>query len=1080
MRGCLALLLLLLLARPANAQFPNPSMLNTGSNAAGTGVVPLLSNDLNWTVAMPNILGPYVPAVMVGTQLGWSPSPFTNANWICFPHTCSVTPADHSCDALLLNEYYKLTFDLPALNCSQSISTPSAYCLSLDFMADNCVREIFVNGTSNYLDTSPNPGLSWGFLINNKITVSLCNNWIAGTNTILVHVISGANANGGLVGFLAQVNQTVNPTVGQALSASGTQTNVKCSGGASGIASVSASGSPGPYTYTWLPNGGNANTATGLAAGVYTCMIESSNLCKVAKTFTITQPAPLQLGTAVSSPSACVNSSVSLSAGASGGTPGYSYTWSPGTQPNPYSATQATSGLYTYTATARDANDCLASGTVQVLFSAPPPVTVTHATVCANTSLTLTASGAATYTWIPAGVTTATYALTPGGSGAYTVLASSAGCTTSATASVTVRNVSITISASTPSACMGDNIQLTATGSGGTPAYTYTWAGGPAGNVQTVSPLTAGSHIYVVNGADADNCAASGSISIFMISTPLINASSATICLGSVAQLVASGGTTYTWLPSGLSGSAYAVAPVAGSSYTVVGSVLGCTAAATASVLVNPVPAAGISYTNFICAGQPLHLYGTGNGTYSWAGPAAFTSTLQNPVLTPAYPGGSGSYSLTVTGANGCTSSTLVPVSILPLPLPAVSHASVCEGEPVILNASGGSSYQWSGPAGFSSGISNPSIIVTAATAGNYTVVVTLNTCTAQAVANVAGNPYPLPVVSISGNTAVCLNANISLLGAGGSSYAWTGPNNYFSVYPEIEFAASSPAVSGIYTLSVKNASNCSASGTVQVTVYPLPAGSITSSIDRHCIPFCSVLSLKTAATNNAPIVSTSFSDGTAYSGSSDSICFNRAGTYTVSARFTDSRGCSAKSELLIHAYPLPLADFEYSPPRPVAGFEPVHFTNTSSGEQITQWNWFFDAAGEAKVLLQHPSRVYDDAGSHPVAMIVTNAWGCSDTAVKYINVFSDFSLYVPNAFTPDGDQLNEIFQPKGIGIGAYELQVFNRWGELIFSSTDFTRGWDGTYKGQPCKVDTYAWKISLQNTFGQTRKTEGHVSLIR
>lgn len=128
------------------AQFPNPMDFNTATNATNTGTIAVGSNDLHWTAALTNSLGLYVPAVSCGNQSpgSWVNSPFPNANWITYPHTCSPSQAEHSCLGNV-DEFYKLTFNLPSTTCGLAINTASAYCLSLDFYADNWVSEIYVN-----------------------------------------------------------------------------------------------------------------------------------------------------------------------------------------------------------------------------------------------------------------------------------------------------------------------------------------------------------------------------------------------------------------------------------------------------------------------------------------------------------------------------------------------------------------------------------------------------------------------------------------------------------------------------------------------------------------------------------------------------------------------------------------------------------------------------------------------------------------------------------------------------------------------------------------------------------------------
>jgi gliding motility-associated-like protein len=114
------------------------------------------------------------------------------------------------------------------------------------------------------------------------------------------------------------------------------------------------------------------------------------------------------------------------------------------------------------------------------------------------------------------------------------------------------------------------------------------------------------------------------------------------------------------------------------------------------------------------------------------------------------------------------------------------------------------------------------------------------------------------------------------------------------------------------------------------------------------------------------------------------------------------------------------------------------------------------------------------------VVLVIKNKVGCTDTAIKKLVIEDEFNLYVPDAFTPNGDGLNDVFVPKGSGISKYSLEIYNRWGEKIFHTTDFNTSWDGTYKGKVCKTDSYLWAIDLTDASGKRHLKSGSISLIR
>ncbi|HRD40580.1 MAG TPA: gliding motility-associated C-terminal domain-containing protein, partial [Bacteroidia bacterium] len=131
----------------------------------------------------------------------------------------------------------------------------------------------------------------------------------------------------------------------------------------------------------------------------------------------------------------------------------------------------------------------------------------------------------------------------------------------------------------------------------------------------------------------------------------------------------------------------------------------------------------------------------------------------------------------------------------------------------------------------------------------------------------------------------------------------------------------------------------------------------------------------------------------------------------------------------------------------------------------------------------QNPTFMYTEPGNYVVALVVKSDKGCIDTILRPLVVGEDFGIYVPNAFTPNSDGLNDVFQPKGFGVVDYELFVFDRWGEKVFSTKKFEEGWDGTFQGRGnkgCEQGTYTWLIRCTSVFSKAHELKGHVTLIR
>jgi gliding motility-associated-like protein len=397
--------------------------------------------------------------------------------------------------------------------------------------------------------------------------------------------------------------------------AASSQTNISCNGGSNGSATVSVSGGTGTYTYSWSPSGGTSATASGLSAGTYTCTVTDANLCTATRSFTITQPTVLAASAGSQTNVSCNGgSNGSATVSVTGGTTGYTYSWSPS------GGTLATaSGLSAgnYTVTVTDANSCTATRSFTVTQPTALSVTASSQTNVScfggsNGNATVSASGGAggyTYSWSPFGGTAATASGLA--SGTYTCTVTDANnCTTTQSFTITQPSSALTATASSQTnvSCNGgSNGTATASVTGGTLGYTYSWS--PSGGINAMATgLVAG--IYTCTVTDANGC--SNTSQSFTITEPsVISAPTATsslnYCQGATASPLTAtplSGNSLKWYTgaTGGSGSATPITPgttTPGSTdyYVAQENNLGCESPRTLiTVLVNPSP---ILYGNF-------------------------------------------------------------------------------------------------------------------------------------------------------------------------------------------------------------------------------------------------------------------------------------------------------------------------------------------------------------------------------------------------------------------------------------------------------------------------------------------------
>jgi len=272
------------------------------------------------------------------------------------------------------------------------------------------------------------------------------------------------------------------------------------------------------------------------------------------------------------------------------------------------------------------------------------------------------------------------------------------------------------------------------------------------------------------------------------------------------------------------------------------------------------------------------------------------------------------------------------------------------------------------------------------------------------------------------------------------------------------------------------DAGGCQGVATTIVTINPNPIISISSSKANICAPAC--VSFTVNSSTSVSNVSWFFENGSGVTTATTTQCFNKGGVYTSTATIIDNNGCIGGATHTIEVYPTPTADFIFAPLRPIVDNE-ITFTDASFGANITEWYWFFNSQ-VVNSTSQNPNYIYSEIGPYAVTLIVKSDKGCMDTITQLIVVGEDYGIYVPNSFTPNGDGLNDVFSAKGYGISKFEMSIFDRWGEKMFTTNDIHNAWDGKYRGILCKEDAYTWKIDLVNVFGKSKELTGHVTLIK
>jgi gliding motility-associated-like protein len=286
----------------------------------------------------------------------------------------------------------------------------------------------------------------------------------------------------------------------------------------------------------------------------------------------------------------------------------------------------------------------------------------------------------------------------------------------------------------------------------------------------------------------------------------------------------------------------------------------------------------------------------------------------------------------------------------------------------------------------------------------------------------------------------------------------------------------------GTHTITYTVTGSCGTTSTLDIVVNPLPVPTFSADVLSGCAPLTVTLTDNTLPAASSTVW-TIVGETSSNNNGSFTYTFNNSGVYSVTLTLTSAAGCVGTTTInnMINVFPNPVADFDFGPDGADITNPLIDFVNQSTLNDIN--NWDFGGLGSSQQV--NPSFLFpsDTADSYLVCLAVETVNGCVDTTCQTIIINDIFIIYVPNAFTPDGDGINDFFYPVLSGVDPlnYDLMVFNRWGELIFETDAMSKWWDGTHKGLMSQEDVYVWKIKLKDSIsGEKREYIGHVTLLR
>ncbi len=540
------------------------------------------------------------------------------------------------------------------------------------------------------------------------------------------------------------------------------------------------------------------------------------------------------------------------------------------------------------------------------------------------------------------------------------------------------------------------------------------------------------------------------------------------------------------------------------------------------TIMALPTVSAGLDQT--ICNGTTATLAGTIGGAATsaiWSGGTgtfAPNNTTLNAVYTPsAAENAAGTVTLTLTtnDPNGPCNAVNDQMIITINPIATISAGpdqTICIGSAATLaGVIGGSatSGTWSGGTGtFAPNNTTANAIYTPSAAEEAAGTVTLTFTSDDPI-----GPCPsindqmiitinqLPTANAGVSQSVCSGSTITLggsVGGAATSGTWSGgtgtffPNNTTlnAVYTPsaVEYAAGSVTL----TLTTNDpAGPCNAvTSTVTHNFYQNPVVNFTvddpNGCPIHCVQFTDLTTV--GGVDNITNWEWNFGDGSSLDvNQNPAHCFSNTGLYDITLTATSNHGCITTFTIndMIEVFANPVAEFTATPNPGSILDTTVNFINLSSSDVVT-WDWNFgDGNGTVLSIPSNGNTIHEYPAiqaSYIATLVVTNQNGCVDSVAHEIVIGPEFTFYIPNAFTPNGDNINDFFFGQGIGIEEYDIWIFDRWGNMIFHGDELSDYWDGRANGGSdiAQQDVYVWKVKLTDVFGKKHNYLGTVTLVK
>ncbi|MDD3877636.1 MAG: PKD domain-containing protein [Bacteroidales bacterium] len=876
----------------------------------------------------------------------------------------------------------------------------------------------------------------------------------------------------------------------------------------------------GGVSYTWAgPNGFSSTLQNPVVAniplsgsGQYYVTVTYNNGCEDVFISNVTVN-PLPMPVAVSNAPVCFGNALQLNV-----EPFLIYSWS---GPTGFSSSQQNplinnvgflhAGIYSVSVT--DNKGCINSSQINVVVNPLPTISFfSTSPQCPGSNITFNATGGISYQWSgPSGFSSSNDVNTLNNVGAtqmgfYSVTVTDNNtCVNNDSIYIVVNNNPQLTHSLQHNSCHGlSNGAITVYPFGGTFPYVYNWSTVPVQTSQTATGLSPNVS-YTVVVSDQYGCITSENF--ILTQPPPLQITSLSLqdalCFNSndgVAIVNVDGGTppySYSWLPAGTGGNTASISTLCAGTYQVnITDSNNCQVDTSFTIGHPDILSYTYSSDDVLCyAGHDGNITLSVNGgtepyTYNWS-PGVSSDSIASQLTV-------GTYHISITDAHQCDTSLQVNISQPPLlALNTSGNDTVCIGEIYSISAfaTGGVApyiFTWDNNLGTGQNLSLSGTLTT-----SYQVFATdSHNCVSD---TLSFEVFVYPPVSVTAyynsDSAICLNDSTQLgaiaTGGNGGPYSFTWNQNIGNQNPPINVTPSQSTYFIVNALD--NCGSPAGTDSIYVIVFPLPEVAFISDITEGCEP----LTVNFSTQSISDIVSWQWFFGDPLSGNNNiadiqnpTHTYQEDGLYSVTLAVMSSHGCSGMlskpSMILVH--PRPTAAFNYTPQIISLDQPIVFFTDESIGASFLTWHFGDSDSGNLNMSnAPNTYHTYTEEGNYMVELYASSINGCLDTASALVTFLPEYTFYIPNAFTPNSDGINDSFGPLGLGIDldTYALSIYDRWGKLTFYTNDVNEKWDGTSEASAHIVpaDVYSWVITFVKTNDVDKhiyRRAGHVTLLR